>query len=395
MRENRAGDLAKRAANRYNTSLPRMSGACQALPLSKDAPRVLDGVVEIPLSGRPVRSSLLRQGHSAPLLEQFVVGPENRLVEVAVLSLLNDEDDYSPIVFFGPSGTGKSHLALGLTTAWKARFPKRRAAYLPAGDFVRELVEAVQTKTVEDFGARYRRLSLLVLDDLEHMARKPGAQRELTFTLDALEVAGSHVVITANRFPGDVTGLMAGLRSRLAQGLSVALARPGREARLAILRRFAQSRDIRFAEGAAEMLAAGLRKTVPELLGAISQLAFSAGSRPGLIEPKHVREYLAQCNGSQHPCLSEIASLTARCFSLPLRDLRSPSRRRPAPTARALAMYLARNLTDHTLEQIGRYFGGRDHTTVLYSCRKTEERLHSEPEIRDAALAIQQQLEGT
>ena len=353
-----------------------------------------DGVVEIPLSGRPVPSNLLRQGHTAPLLEHFVVGPENGLVEIAVRSLLNGDENYNPIVFFGPSGTGKSHLALGLTTAWKTRFPKRRAAYLPAGDFVRELAEAVQTKTVDDFGARYRRLSLLVLDDLQHMARKPSAQRELAFTLDALEATGSHVVITANRLPEHVTGLMAGLRSRLAQGLSVPLARPGPETRLAILRRFAQSREILLAEGTAEMLAAVLRKTVPELLGAISRLAFSAGSPPRLIQPNHVREYLAQYNGLQDPCLSEIASLTARCFSLPLKNLRGPCRRRPVPTARALAMYLARNLTSHTLERIGQYFGGRDHTTVSYSCRKTEQRLRSEPDIRDAALAIQQQLEG-
>ncbi len=357
---------------------------------------MLDGVVEIPLSGRPERSSLPRGSQCAPWMQSFFAGPENRLVELAVASLLNDTDDaYSPIVFCGPSGTGKSHLAWGLATAWKARFRKRAAAYIPAVDFARELADAIQTKTVDDFRLRYRRLSLLVIDDLQHLLGKLAAQRELTFTLDHLETASSRVVITANRLPAELRGLIAGLQSRLAQGLVVALARPGPQARLAILQRLANAQGIEFSDGALQVLAAGLPGTVSELLGTITQLEFSAGPGRAVIDLERVRQYVAQRNGCRQSSVSEIASVTAAYFCLRPKDLRGPSRRRPAPTARALAMYLARNLTTQNLKQIGRYFGGRDHTTVSYSCRKTEERLHTEPEIRDAVFTIQEELQRT
>jgi chromosomal replication initiator protein len=328
------------------------------------------------------------------VLDGFIVGPENYLVEVAVHSILNDPHaGYSPVVFYGPSGTGKSHLALGLAAAWKTYFPKRCAAYVPAIDFARDLADAVQTKTLDDFGLRYRQLSLLVLDGLEHLIGKSAAQRELTFTLDALHARDGRLVITANRFPGELRGLLTGLQSRLAQGLAVPLAAPGRQARLAILRRLADGRSVRFSDGALRMLADQLSKTVPELLGVLTQLEFSVGTSRRAVNSDSVQEYLVQCNGSHEPSLRGIASTTACFFSLRVKDLRGPSRRRPAPTARALAMYLARNLTTQSLRQIGSYFGGRDHTTVSYSYRKTEERLRTEPEIRDALFAIQKELQ--
>jgi chromosomal replication initiator protein len=357
---------------------------------------VLDGVVEIPLSGKPVGSRPLPGAPSGPALEAFLLGPENGLVELAVRSLLVGADDaYSPIVLCGASGTGKSHLAWGLAAVWTARSQKRAAVYVPAVDFARQLTEAMQTKTVDDFRLRYRHVRLLAVDDLEHLAGKPAAQRELLFTLDALEAAGSHALVTAKRPPAELLGLMAGLQSRLSQGLVVPLALPGRAARLAILECLARARGVEFAQGALPMLADGLKGTFPELNSAIAQLEFGAAGTGRLIGPERVGEHLAQYNGSRRASLRQIASITARSFSLRLSDLRGPSRRRPTPTARALAMYLARNLTTDSLKQIGQYFGGRDHTTVSYSCRKTEERLRREPELQDALFSIQEELQQT
>ena len=356
---------------------------------------MLDGVVEIPLSGQPVRPGRLRDSPCPPPLESFVAGPENRLVAVAVRSVLNDPDDgYSPIVLCGPSGSGKSHLAWGLAAAYRAQFRKRVVAYVPAVDFARQLAEAMQTKTLDDFRLRYRQAPLFILEDLEHLLGKPAAQRELTFTLDALEAAGGQVVITANRSPAELRGLLARLQSRLAEGLVVLVVRPGREARLAILERLADARGIKFAEGTLPMLANGLTMTVPELVNTITELEFSARTSGGVIGLDCAGAHLAQRNASRHPSVHEIALITARCFSLRLSDLRGRSRRRPTPTARALAMYFARNLTTQNLKQIGQYFGGRDHTTVSYNCHKTEERLRTEPELQDAVFVIQEEFQG-
>ncbi|NQT40994.1 MAG: ATP-binding protein [Planctomycetes bacterium] len=357
----------------------------------------MNGVVETPLSGEPLRcrSESPRSSKEPAALETFVAGPENRLAYVAVRSVLDDsEDAYSPLVFYGPPGTGKSHLALGLATAWKARFRKRPAVCVTATDFARELADAIQTKTADDFGVRYRGLSLLVFEDLGHLAGKGAAQQELIFTLDALADIGGRVMLTASSPPSEVAGMMPGLRSRLAAGLAVPLVRPGREARLTILRRIAQSRGVALPDSVVELLADALRVTVPELVGALIELEFSAGMDHRAIDVPGVRRYLAKRNGAKGLSIHEIALSTARHFSLKLADLRSPSRRRAVVTARGVAIYLARNLTNQSLEEIGEYFAGRDHTTVSYGYRKTEERLETESEVRDAVLAIRKRFES-
>ena len=330
------------------------------------------------------------------MLGEFVVGPENRLVEVAVRSVLDDTNHaYNPLVLYGPSGTGKSHLALGLAAAWKARFRRRPVVHTMAIDFARELADAIQTRTVDDFGIRYRRASLLVVEDLGDLAGKQAAQRELRFTLDALVGAGGRVILTATAAAGQLVGIAPGLQSRLVAGLAVPLAPPGPDARLVILQRLARLRGMELSESVARLLADGLSVTVPELLGVLVRLEMLALVDGGVIDVESARRYLAERNGSRQPSLHEIALATARHFSLKLAELRSPSRRRAVVAARGVAIYLARQLTGQSLAQIGQYFGGRDHTTVSHGHRKTEERLETEPGIRHAVLELQERLQTT
>ena len=212
----------------------------------------MNGVVEIPLKGcvSPGGKSPAGGNSSSVGLQTFVAGPENRLAEVAVEAVLGKGDGtYSPIVFYGPSGTGKSHLALGLAGAWKACFRREPVIYVTAVDFARGLAEAIQTKTTEDFAGRYRRASLLVLEDVGHLAGKEAAQRELSLTLDALRDAGSRVVITSIVIPAELAEFSPGLRGRLTAGLVVPLAPPSRDARLVILRLVAESLGTEFREG--------------------------------------------------------------------------------------------------------------------------------------------------
>lgn len=354
---------------------------------------MVNGVVEIPLPlggvGRGCGSADRKDRETAP--RGFVAGPENRLVPLAVESVLGDADDgYDPVVFYGPTGTGKSHLALGLATAWKARFRGRPVAYVTAPDFARQLTDAIQTKTVEDFAARYRELALLVFEDVNYLVDKQSAQRELLFTFDALLSAGSRLVFTSRSLPAALPGTLLGLRTRLGGGLTVPLAPPGREARLVVLRELARSLEIGLTEPAAAVLADGLSMTVPELSGALRELARHAAA----IDVEAARRYVAEHNGSPEPSTHLIALTTARYFSLPLAELKSPSRLRRVATARAVAMYLARDLTGNSLLEIGRYFGGRDHTTVSYSCHVTEERLETDPEVRQAVLVLQETLKS-
>ncbi len=330
----------------------------------------------------------------AVALPAFIIGPENRLVQAVVESMLSDGKHaaYSPIVLYGASGTGKSHLARGLAAAWRARHPEQPVRCTAAADFARALTEAIQTKTADQFGSHYRRTSLLVVEDIGCLARKRAAQQELIVMLDALSSNDGCVLLTSEKAPGELPGILPNLRSRLVAGLVIPLARPEREARLAILRRLADVRGINLAEPAAQVLADRPGLTPPELLGALMQLELTRRTGGPAIDAEAARRCLAERMPAKEPSLREIALATARLFSLKPGDLRSRSQRRCVVAARGVAMYLGRSLTTRSLQCIGRYFGGRDHTTVSHACRRIEQRLEQDPDVRQAVLTLEAKL---
>jgi len=334
-------------------------------------------------------------GHqTVELLEGFVVGLENRLVEVAAESVLGGHPArYLPIVFCGHTGLGKSHIALGLAAAWRASFPGRPAVCTTAVDFARQLADAIETKTLDGFGTRYRKAALLVMEDLDHLSEKPAAQEELAYTLDALADSRSFAVLTARAAPGQLASLLPRLRSRLAAGLTVPLAPPGPAARRVIVQRLAEAQGVALPESAAQALADEMAATVPALRGALLQFKLKAELDGRPLELATVVDYLSERARRKVPTIEQIAKATARHFSLKRSDLRSSSRARSVVAARGVAMHLARMLTTDSLEQIGRYFGGRDHTTVSHNCRKMEELLEREPIVRQAVFQLHQKLQ--
>lgn len=372
---------------------------------------MVDGIVDTLLPGIPIDSDGEDQGSFAP--GHFLVGPENRLVEVAVRSVLAERQQescptaptedlasiaccYNPLVFHGPSGTGKSHVAQGLAAAWKARNRPQRVVVTTAVDFARELSDAIESQAVDEFRKKYRTAGLLVFEDLGQLAtRKSGklsAQEELIHTLDALLAEERWVVVTASAAPVELPGLLPVLQSRLSAGLTVPLAPPGREVRLAVLKQLAALRDVELPEPVAQVLAEGISGTVPELAGVLMQLAMPNGFGTEPIDLRAARRYLAQRNNQPQPSVHEIAVATAKHFSLRLNDLKSPVRRRALVTARGVAVYLARHCGGESLQEIGRYFGGRDHTTVMHSCRRTEQMLDSDPSIHEAVERLRKEL---
>lgn len=374
-----------------------------------------NGVVTIPLPGQP-----LNDGESSPDDDrksaargapkdrvgsgsmEFIVGPENRLVEPAVVGILSRRlTPFNPLVLYGASGTGKSHLARGIAGTWKANFPHNRVVCTTAVDFAREMNDAFDAQSVEDFRARYRGAALAVFEDVSELAADSrrgccrAVQEELICTLDTIIQRGGQVLATMAAAPHEVGGLAPALQSRLAAGLCLPLALPGPDARRAILQRWTALREFHVADSILKLLAEGLAGTVPELLGAMLQLELPARQEGRRVDARRVREFLAQRDEALRPKLRDIAALTARHFSLRLADLRGTSRRRPVVAARDVAIYVCRQLTGESLGRIGDYFGGRDHTTVLHACRKTEEQMEADPAIRQAIDQLHRRLSRT
>ena len=320
------------------------------------------------------------------VVSEFIAGPENSLAAYAVcVALADDVPRYNPLVFHGASGTGKSHLALGLAAAWNDREPGATIHVQAASEFAREFADAIETMGNQELAARQRSARLFVLEDLQGLVGKPAAQGEFVRLLDALIVADCQVVVTSRQAPSELLELSAPLRSRLTGGLTVGLVGPGVATRVELLTRFAERRRVKLAAEAAQLLAERLAGTARELAGAVMQLEAVAGRE---VELPHVQTYLQQQTPPRVPRLAGIAAATARHFVLKVADLQSASRRRQVTQARGVAMYLARTLTPTSLEKIGGYFGRRDHTTVMHACHRIEELIAADLEVQHAVESL-------
>ncbi|MGW8257239.1 MAG: DnaA/Hda family protein [Thermoguttaceae bacterium] len=360
-----------------------------------------DAIIDIPLPVQALGKQTDRQKSAlvAGAASHFLVGPENRLVQVAVRSALEEKPNgYNPLVFYGPSGTGKSHLASGIAAAWKTR-NRRRAECVAAVDFARELAEAIETQAVEEFRAKYRKTGLFVFEDLGRLvnrkSEKLSVQDELVHTLDALIDRGSWIIVTSLSAPVEMRGILPALQSRLIAGLTVPLAPPDAQTRLLLLQSMADSRQIELSESAARMLAQGLAGTVPELRGALLQLEVSGQDQGGRIHVHDVRAFLERRNSQNLPSIATVATACAKHCGLKLTQLRSSSRQQAVVTARNIAIFLSRKIIHCSFAELGGYFGARDHTTIIHSWRKMEKLMQTDAVIRHEIDKIEAAISGT
>ena len=353
---------------------------------------MVNGVLSIPLSGTSF-GPLRQHDPRAQRLSEFVAGSENALAVAALAPFLDGiPDSYSPLVLYGPHGSGKSHLAFGLAELWRRRFAAASVQYLSGLDFARQHAAAQTDGRLAEWRGELRAADLLVLDDLGELADKRPAQQELLRTLDAMADRLAPVVVTARTLPSHWPILLPALRGRLSAGLMVPLALPARAARRAILERLAAQRGVSLTGRALSALAAALQGGVPILIAAILELELTLGAEGRSVDHERVRQFVAPFAGADEPTLRQIASRTARYFGLKISDLKSPERRRALVVGRGVAMYLARQLTSTSLCQIGAFLGGRDHTTVLYGCRRTESLLGRDRAVRQAVVELRKLL---
>lgn len=368
---------------------------------------MVSGVLSIPLSGRGLGSRASSTDSRRLPLRRFVAGEENQLAAVAIANLLDDASGSDtlgydgPLVFHGATGTGKSHLAIGLARQFKQRWKSARVVYTSAVDLSRRLDDSPSEQPYRGSNW-FTGVSLLVVDDVGQLAAKADVQQQLVRILDTVQQSGGRVVVTSQTNPARQTNLIAPLRSRLCSGLVVWLVKPAAASRRVIVEEIASSRGFLLEVEAINKLASRLDGTVPELIGAIVQLQVRSQAKGfGFNTPGHqqaktdadeIEQLLCRYAKTHQVSVHHIATISAKTFGVHLAEMRSPSRKKTIVTARGVAIYLARQLTGDSLQQIGNYFGGRDHTTILHNFQKIERLSRDDAAIGHAIEEVKQRL---
>ena len=361
---------------------------------------VISGAFSIPLqagASRP-RAKRSRDRASRSSFGEFIGDGENYLVPVVADAVLHSPGSFNPVVFHGPSGTGKTFLTRGLVQLWSARHTRRLAVVTTGADFARDYANAVDTDSVSDFRRPLRSAALLLIDDLEKLAEKAAAQQELVNTLDALLDSGSQVLVTLKQAPLEAAGLVPALASRLSGGLTVPMSAPGPEARRVILQQLLAMHNLELTEQALISILEGSHGSArsPSDFAALQQivlrLAISGKKRGRVIDEAAVQQVLAAQQPVGEIPLKSIVQQVSKHFRVRVSELKGPQRQQRVVRARGVAMLLARQLTELSLQQVGRHFGNRDHTTVLHACRKTESLMASDPAIRQAVQELTSKL---
>lgn len=317
--------------------------------------------------------------------ETFVEGKSNQLGKAAAMQVaMNPGRAYNPLLLYGGTGLGKTHLMHASGNLMRERNPDFKVLYLRSEQFVGSMIEALRTKSMDEFKRRFRSVDALLIDDIQFFAGKDTTQEEFFHTFNALFESKQQIILTCDRYPKEVDKLEPRLKSRLGWGLSVAIEPPDFETRAAILLSKAQDKGVAVSENVAMLLAKRIRSNVRDLEGALNTLAARANfyGKPITIDfaEETLRDLLA--THAQAVTVPNIQKIVADYYQVRLQDLLSKRRVRSLARPRQIAMALSKELTEHSLPEIGEAFGGRDHTTVLHACRTIKKHCETDTRMR-------------
>lgn len=325
--------------------------------------------------------------------DSFVVGASNQFAHASAVAVAeNPGKQYNPLFLYSPPGLGKTHLLHAIRNQVILRNPNTRVAYLSAERFVNELVYCLQHKRMPHFRAKYRdSYDMILIDDIQFIAQKGASEEEFFHTFNVLHASKRQIVVSSDRPPKDIEGLEERVRTRFEWGLIADISPPEIETRIAILKIKAERDDIYLPDDVATFLASYIKNNVRELEGMLVRLqahASLSGAEISLEMAKHeLRNSVAE-EGAEFT-IESILGAVAKHFHLKPQEIKATSRARNVAMPRQIAMYLIRKYTGIGLKEIGHYFGGKDHTTILYGCREIEKKVESDEEIRNSVEAIQ------
>ena len=328
--------------------------------------------------------------------ETFVVGVSNQFAHAAAKAVAERPGrSYNPLFFFGGSGLGKTHLMHAIGAEVRARKPRARIVYITSEEFTNQFISALQTHSIAKFRKRFRQADVLLIDDVHFLAGKERSQEEFFHTFNALLDSHKQIVLSSDRPPAEIKDLENRLVTRFEWGHTTEITRPDEETRVAILQRRAESLEVEVPRYLLEFIASGICSSVRRLQGALIRVAswISLHGPMSVEQAEEILRDMLQQEARNGMSIDLIQRGVAANFDIRLADM--VSRKRPAGIAQArqVAMYLARELTGESYQEIGQAFGGRDHGTVMHACRTTEKRMQEDPGMKLRVAAIRTQLE--
>ena len=348
---------------------------------------------EAPIRADAVASQRL---HPKYTFEQFVIGDGNRFAHAAALAVAEMPGHaYNPLFLHGAPGLGKTHLLHAIGN-YVARFGSGlRVRYASIEHFTTQFVNAVRDRRTAAFKDSFRSADVVLIDDVQFLADKQRTREEFFHMFNALYESGSQLAMTSDRGPEELTELEDRLAERFRSGLVVGLEPPGLEVRRAILEKRARLDGVAVDPAVLEAIARSVSSSVRALEGALIRVIAHASLRNEEPTPDLARRVLTHLESKQaarEPGIDDVIATTAKEFGLNREELLARTHRQTAVTARQVAMYLARKLTGHSLPEIGRRFGGRDHTTVLHAIKKIEAQLDSDPAVQSSVDRVRAEL---
>ena len=319
--------------------------------------------------------------------DRFVIGSGNRLAHGAALAVAEAPSEaYNPLFLHGPPGLGKTHLLAAIANYLRANAPGLSVRYTTAESFTNEFVGALKSAGADGFKARYRDIDVLLIDDVQCLEGKPATEEEFFHTFNALYESGSQLVLSADRIPSELSTLASRLRDRFEWGLTVAVEPPNLATRLTVLRRLVQEAGVEIADGdALHELANRIDVNVRQLHGALTRVLAHASLMARPLSTELIAEVIPRGRSAQATSVEEIQQRVAEGYGISRAELIGSSRAATPLRARQVAIFLTRELTDLSLPQIGRLYGGRDHSTVLNSLRRVEAGLADDSAARRAS----------
>ena len=327
--------------------------------------------------------------------DSFIVGPFNELPHAAGRAVAENPGSlYNPLFIYGGVGLGKTHLMQAIGNEIKKRTPKKRIKYLSVEKFTSEVVSAIREKTMEDFKNKYRKVDILIIDDVQFLSGKEKTQEEFFHTFNVLYEANKQVIISSDRPPRAIQSLAERLKSRFEGGMITDISSPDTETKIAILKSKAQEKDINFPEDVYTYIAQNIQKNIRELEGALNKLIAHQNLRNEVITldtaQKILKEAFQTPTNTANP--KKIIKVISQFYEIKEKELSDSSRKKEVVRSRQIAMYIMRKELKCSFPFIGQRLGGRDHTTVMHSVDKIEKEMKNNENLKEEIELIKQHI---